>query len=191
MKLILTCLLFITFQFSYSQTKVYTASIKGHEVGEMRVQREISDNKVEIKTNVNIEAHFIFTLHVKYEITSIYQNDQLIESKAIAHQNGHLKHEIYVDKVNGRYKVNKDGEVSYFNVDNIYGADLFYFEEPDEVDQTFAVFTLEFMDIEKGDGHEYFFEHDGKKEIIDYTGGSVDKIKIEHRFYDILLERKD
>jgi len=174
----------------HGQSLVYDAFLRGQQVGEMRLQKEVSDNKTSITSTTHIEAHLLFTLTVDIEIESIYQHGILVESNAVSKQNGNIHSEVSIYRNEDAYTLMIDGEKSALNHAALLGADIFYFEEPKQMKHAIALASGEYLTIEKDADHRYFFVHDGKKERHLYETDTLQRVEIEHSLYTITLKRR-
>jgi len=175
---------------SSGQTLRYDAILRGHSVGELKVVKEVSDNKTTIETSTHIVAHMLFKITVDVTTKSTYMDGVLIESEAVSKQNGHIHESVYIHKTDNGYSIDVDGEKEQLNVETLIGADTLYFEEPKSISHTMALASAQYLDIEKGKGGAYFFVHDGKKESHQYKAGVLEEVVIEHKLYTVTMKRK-
>lgn len=173
-----------------SQSLTYEAFLKGKKVGEMKVVKEVSDNKTSITATTHIKAHMIFTIRVDVDTKATYMDNVLIESEAVSKQNGHIHSSVQMHQSQGGYVINVDGDESKLQEENIVGADFLYFEEPKAINSTIALASGEYLTIEKGTDGEYFFVHDGKRESHHYASGVLEKVIIEHSLYTVVMKLK-
>lgn len=173
-----------------SQTLVYDAFIHGHNVGQMKVTREVNDESTKISVDTHIEAHMLVTITVDFTSESTYMNNKLIIGEAKSSTNGHLKSSVHTVFKDGRYEVNMDGDISVLQKDNIVGADYFYFEVPDNGQELYALATGIMLNVNKDHEGVYYFEHDGKKELHKFSNGSLEELKIRHRLYTVTFKRR-
>ena len=109
--IVVLCLISINLQ---GQTLVYDAFIHGHNVGQMKVTREVNDESTKISVDTHIEAHMLVTITVDFTSESTYLDNKLIVGEAKSSTNGHLKSSVHTVFKNGYYEVNIDGDVSTF-----------------------------------------------------------------------------
>lgn len=189
--LVLLCCLIGSSQVLYSQTLVYEGFLRGNKVGELTAQREVNDENVKIYVSTDIEAHMLFTIDVFLESQSTYIDQELKESSSLSKVNGNLKSSVQTVQHEDYYQIDKDGENKKLKESSVIGADIFYFEEPKNIDEAYSLALGEMMDVEKGEEPGvYFFEQDGKKEYHRYKNGKLAELKIDHALYTITFKIK-
>lgn len=179
----------ITIQ-SKAQTHVYEAFIRGNKVGEMKVVQEVNDERETISVVTHIEAHMLVSIRVDFESRSTYMDGKLIESTASSKTNGRLHSQTETSLKNGLYVVNQGSDSKSLQKTTLYGGDLFYCEEPSDLKKVYSLTSGEFLKVEKAADHEYYFEHDGKKELHKYQNGILQELQIDHRLYTIIFKLK-
>lgn len=188
-QLLIIVLLFSTNSFLVSsQTYVYDVFIKGHNVGTMRVEREINDESEKIHITSHIVAHMIVKIRVDFESHSTYMNGALVEAESISKTNGHVHSKATTILKDGKYQVNIDGDLKQVNGSNLVGADLFYFEEPTNINKVYALATGQILTVVSEGNNTYYFEHDGKKELHKYDNGVLSELKLVHRLYTCIFK---
>lgn len=173
------------------QTLQYDAFLAGQRVGEFIIQKEVSDNKTSIMSKTHIEAHLLFSLTVNIETTSIYIDEVLVESETIQKQNGKIHSSVIIHQTDEGYVIDFDGDRKELKEEFLLGADLFYFEEPKQIQQSLELASGELLSIQKDEQGRYFFTHDGKKELHQYKNGKLDNVEINHQLYTIILKRRN
>lgn len=172
------------------QTLIYDAFIHGHNVGQMKVTREVNDESTKISVDTHIKAHMLVTITVDFTSESTYMNNKLIVGESKSSTNGHLKSSVHTVFKNGYYEVNMDGVVSKLQENSVVGADYYYFEVPDHGQELYALATGIMLNVDKDHEGVYYFEHDGKKELHTFSNGSLEKLKISHRLYTVTFKRR-
>jgi hypothetical protein len=173
---------------SNAQTYVYDAFIKGHNVGEMTVDREVNDESEKISVISHIKAHMLVTIRVDFESHATYMNGALVEAEAISKTNGHLHSEATTILKNGKYQANVDGESKQVSGSKLIGGDMFYFEEPTDVKKVYSLASGEMLNVSKKSANQYYFEHDGKKEVHKFSDGILSEMSLEHRLYTVVFK---
>lgn len=174
------------------QTYVYDAFIKNHKVGQMTVVREVNDESEKISVKTHIEAHMLVKIRVDFESHSTYMNGALVNAEAISKTNGHVHSKAITTRKNGRYFAERnDLKPVGLDMEDYYGGDLFYFEEPKNISQVYALATGELLAVTKEGEDIYYFEHDGKKELHRYEEGKLAELRIEHRLYTVVFKLVD
>lgn len=173
---------------SNAQTYVYDAFIRGHDVGEMTVDREVNDESEKVNVVSNIKAHMLVTISVNFESNATYVDGGLVESEAITKTNGHLHSKATTILKNGRYQLTLDGETKSINGTKLAGGDLFYFEEPVDVKKVYSLANGQILNVSKGGDNEYYFEYDGKKELHKYSNGILNEMRLEHKLYTVIFK---
>lgn len=172
------------------QTLVYDAFIHGHNVGQMKITREVNDESIKISVDTHIKAHMLVSITVDFTSESTYMNNKLIIGESKSSTNGHLKSSVHTVFKNGYYEVNMDGDVSKLIEDSVVGADYYYFEVPDHGQELYALATGIMLNVNKDHEGVYYFEHDGKKELHTFSNGSLEELKISHRLYTVTFKRR-
>ena len=187
---LLTALLF-TFTFNcFSQTLIYDAYIRGDNVGEMKVVREVNDEATKINVATHIEAHMLVKIIVDFKSSSTYMDNKLLLGEAETRTNGHLKSSVHTVLKDGHYNIDIDGQTSKINKHELVGADYYYFEVPENGAESYALATGGILDMVKEDQNEFYFEHDDKKEVHTFKNGVLQELEISHRFYTITFKRR-
>lgn len=174
-----------------SQTLYYDASLHGHQVGELVIKKEVSDNKTSIISKTHIEAHLLFSLTVDITTESVYVNDILVESETISKQNDKIHSSVMIYQKDQGYIINIDGDEDLLKESELLGADLLYFEEPKQIKKSLALASGELLQIQRDEKGRYFFIHDGKEELHEYENGKLDNVEINHKLYTIILKRRN
>ncbi len=174
-----------------AQTHLYEAFIKGHKVGEMKVVQEVNDESEKISVVTHIEAHMLVTIRVDFESHSSYMDGQLVEATAISKTNGRVHSQAQTSFKNGAYTARVDRKTKVLEQKTIYGGDLFYCEEPVDLKEVYSLASGELLQVEKAGDHEYYFVHDGKKELHKYANGVLKELQIDHRLYTVIFKLKE
>ncbi|GAB5526626.1 MAG: hypothetical protein Roseis2KO_44980 [Roseivirga sp.] len=174
-----------------AQTHVYEAFIRGNKVGEMKVVQEVNDESEKISVVTHIEAHMLVSIRVDFESHSSYMDGKLIEATAISKTNGRVHSQAQTSFKNGSYTVKVDRKTKTLAQKTIYGGDLFYCEEPTDMKEVYSLASGELLQVEKAGDHEYYFVHDGKKELHKYTDGVLSELQIDHRLYTVIFKLKE
>ena len=188
-RFLLICLVVSTVTLmSNVQTYVYDAFIKGHDVGEMTVDREVNDESEKISVTSRIKAHMLVTIRVDFDSNSTYMDGALVEAEAITKTNGHLHSQAKTILKDGKYQVNLDGDSKQVAGSKLIGGDMFYFEEPTNVKKIYSLASAEMLDVSTASSNEYYFEYDGKKELHKYSNGVLSEMRLEHRLYTVVFK---
>ncbi len=173
---------------SFGQTLTYDAFIRGDNVGQMTVIREVNDEATKITVDTHIEAHMLVKIVVDFKSSSTYMDNKLLIGEAETSTNGHLKSSVHTVYKDGHYDVNIDGDTKRINQDDLVGADYYYFEVPENGAKSYALATGGILSMVKNDQNEFYFEHDNKKEIHTFKNGLLQELEISHRFYTITFK---
>ena len=188
-RLLLICIIVATNTIlSNAQTYVYDAFIKGHNVGEMTVDREVNDESEKISVISHIKAHMLVTIRVDFESHATYMNGTLVEAEAISKTNGHLHSEATTILKNGKYQAKVDGNTKPVSGSELIGGDMFYFEEPTDIKKVYSLASGEMLNVSKESANQYYFEHDGKKELHKFSDGVLSEMRLEHRLYTVIFK---
>ncbi|OEK01135.1 hypothetical protein BFP97_06260 [Roseivirga sp. 4D4] len=176
---------------AYGQTLIYDAYIRGDNVGEMKVIREVNDEATKITVDTHIEAHMIVKITVDFKSSSTYMNNKLLIGEAESRTNGHLKSSVHTTFKDQHYELNKDGKISKLNRNDLVGADYYYFEVPDNGTESYALATGGMLEMVRKDQNSFYFEHDKKKELHTFKNGVLQELEISHRLYTITFKLRD
>ena len=187
----LTLLTSTSYQYGLAQTMVYDAFLKGHNVGKMTVTREVNDESDKISVVSHIKAHMIVNIRVDFESHSTYMDGKLMESEASSKTNGHDHDNTHTIWKGDHYEVSLGRKTKPIAEQKLFGGDLFYFEEPANIDKVYSLTSGELLYVEQDDSNKYFFEHDGKKELHIYENGTLKELHIEHRLYTVIFKLSD
>lgn len=174
----------------FGQTLIYDAYIRGHNVGEMKVIREMNDEATKIIVDTHIEAHMMVKIVVDFKSSSTYMDNKLLIGEAESRTNGHLKSSVHTVLKDGHYTVDVDGDVSRIDQDDLVGADYYYFEVPKNGTESYALATGGMLNMVKKGQNSFYFEHDGKKELHTFKNGVLQELEISHRFYTITFKKR-
>ncbi len=170
------------------QTRVYDAFIHGNKVGEMKVVREVNDESEKISVSTYIVAHMIVKIRVDFESYSTYMEGKLMESEAVTKTNGHIHSKAHSIFKEGYYEVTVGKKTKRIDRPKLFGGDLFYLEEPVNIDEAYALATGDMLEVIKQEEGEYYFEHDGKKELHKYVEGQLKELHLEHKLYTVIFK---
>ncbi|NVK86165.1 MAG: hypothetical protein HWE21_17690 [Cytophagia bacterium] len=173
-----------------SQELVYEGFMRGKKVGELVATREVNDENTRITLKTNIEAHMLVKITVELHSESMYTNQSLVHASSISKVHGNVKSDVQTVKKGDFYEVQVDGDVKTVNHTSLVGADIFYFEEPKNINSVYALAMGEMLQVEKGEANVYYFEHDGKKEYHKYIDGILHEVEISHTLYTMTFKLK-
>lgn len=191
----LLLVVFISFQSVFQQKAlgqelIYEGFMRGQKVGELIATREVNDEMTKITLDMRIEAHMLVKIVVEMNSESVYRNLTLVEASSVAKANGHLKSSVITVKKDNGYQVDINGDMSKIPNKSLVGADIFYFEEPNQLEKIYALASGEMLEVVKSRENEYFFEHDGKKELHKYLNGVLHEVEINHNLYSLTFKLK-
>jgi len=176
---------------SLGQTNIYEAYIKGHKVGEMKVVKEINDEGIKINVDTHIEAHMLMNITVDFKSSSTHMNNMLVDASAESRANGHLKNSVQTHFSNGKYQINLNGKQKTSSESDLVGADLYYFEVPEDGQTLYSLATGELITKKKESDKEYYFIHDDKKESHLFDQHGLTQLTISHKLFTVTFKRKD
>lgn len=175
-----------------AQKLTYEGFMRNKKVGELTAVREVNDENTKIHISTDIEAHMLVKIEVELKSESTYINQELVESSSISKMNGHVKSNVQTVHKNDHYQINADGDDIKISKSSMVGADIFYFEEPKNINEVYSLALGELLQVEKGEeAGVYFFEQDGKKEYHKYKNGVLAEVHIDHALYSITFKIKD
>ncbi|HEY9116744.1 MAG TPA: DUF6134 family protein [Roseivirga sp.] len=186
-----SCILFFyTSTHIHAQQLIYEGFMRGEKVGELIANREVNDEMTKISLETRIEAHMLVKIVVEMNSESVYRDLALVEASSVAKANGHLKSSVITIKKDNGYQLDVNGDKSQLQSKSLIGADIFYFEEPANLKQIYALASGEMLEVVKGGENEYYFVHDGKKELHRYEDGLLQEVEINHALYSLTFKLK-
>ncbi len=156
----------------------------------MKVEKIESAGTTTINISTHIEAHMLIKVVVDYTSTSTYANNALTKSEAKTMTNGHLKESVEIKKVGNAYSLQINGKDESIDEPSILGADLYYFEVPEDGSKLYSLATGKPLEVIKSDAYTFFFEHDGKKESHVFSNNQLSELSISHKLYTIHFKKK-
>ena len=118
-------------------------------------------------------------------------NNKLVESSAQIRTNGHLKESVQISLQENNYRVNQNGKEQILEVKELLGADLYYFEVPEDNMELYSLARGEALHVVQSNSSSFLFEHEGKKESHTFKEGALDELTINHKLYSIIFKKKD
>lgn len=171
----------------------YKLSVKGKETGLLNVWEEQDSKRKKIRVETEVDANLLFlNMEVKYSVESIYENGILQKSKARTFVNGKKKKAVNIRYRNGRYRINKDREVSYHDDPIHYSGAMLYIEEPRNTDQVFSEMDAVYKPIHVNGPHQYELDepNGNRQNEYHYHNGILRKAVIDHSLMNFTVERK-
>lgn len=187
----------ILFQYAFcqglsGQELVYEGFMGEEKVGELVVSREVNDENVKIIVQTNLSAHLLVKVAIDIYSESMYVDQSLMQASAISKVNHKVHSDVETIRLNNGYRINVNGKSTSVDNQALIGADIFYFEEPVNIDSIYSLTTGKMLDVVKGDkSHVYYFEDDGKAEYHEYQNGILQQVQIKHTLYSIVFKLKD
>ena len=154
----------------------------------MTAYREVNDESEKISVTSYIDAHIFAKARTDFESHSTYIDGRLVEAEAISKTNGHIYSKATTILKNGKYQAQVDKKLVSIEHEKIIGGDLFYFEEPINIDNVYMLATGQMLNVESSSEHEFYFEHNGKKELHKYVDGVLNEMRLEHKLYTVIFK---
>jgi len=171
---------------SQSQRLNYKIVKGSDEIGWLKLDKNISGNKLTLELTSEIKTRMIFLFKVCSKETSSFENGKLIQSTQFRKTNGEVKLNKQTRLAADKYEVIENGEKQKLSITYI-GLNLLslYFQEP-----TATLFYCDkhecFISITRTNdgGYKVIFPDDNSN-VFYYSGGICTRVKIEHTFYTV------
>lgn len=175
----------VLFLFSFSllaqdQTLRYDVVYKGDIIGNMQVDQNRSDGKVNLKMVSNVQMHLIFAIKMYTEEASSFENGKLIYSSVYRRVNGKEKANKQTRAVGGNYQTSSGGNVDMVNNKAIkFNIHSLYFNEPLNLQKVYSDNFLQLLPIKKIDDHSYKIQlPDGNCNYYFYKNGICNRVEV-------------
>ena len=193
--LLLTGLLFSTTSISAQKTDItFTVFFKDDNIGTIHATETITGTKtnkdVSTQTDVSI---FMISLHVESEVTSIHDNNILIDATAYRHANrGNadiIAHTIRIaDKTYLKERNGKKEQINNINITNCV-VDLF-FHEPKGIKTIFSNSYTDFLPLKDwGNGKYELITPDNKNTFYTYQNGKLITLEVNTPLGKVVSKR--
>lgn len=154
----------------FSQKAIYNVYAGNHYLGKMDVVLDESDSTmdVEIESYSRFKLLF-FEVNLKYTLSCIYKNRELIKSMVVTFVNNHIHSTIETSKQQGdQYLILKDEDEIEYNHAISYSGALLYFKEPNEISRLYSEIDGVTKPLEKMGVHEYQIKEPDNGNINEY-----------------------
>lgn len=140
-----------------AQTYAYHAFVKNDKVGEVKVVREVNDEaeKISIKGFYRFDSDSIML--IQFNSKSTYMDGMLKEAESTTAVNGQGETSVLIWQEDEHYVIRKSGldMAIPILVEELFGLDLFFFEEPKTIRHAYSTFTGEKYWIQSTHGPLY------------------------------------
>lgn len=157
----------------------------GDEIGWMRLEKNVTANKLSLVLISEIKTRIIFLINVSAKETADFENGKLMHSSQFRKTNGNIKVNKQTRFISDKYEVLENGEKQNLSYRYI-GTNLLslYFQEPAGINVLYCDKHECFISVTKTEdgGYKVKFPDDNSN-VFYYSGGICTKIIIEHTFY--------
>ena len=172
-----------------AQTREYEVFLKGKQVGQLKVVREVNDESEKITVITLIDAQALVGLTQYDESQASYMDGKLIDATSITKINGSTA-TTQTTLRKGGYTINEDGKSKRLGQLMLFGSDLLYFEEPVGLERVYILALGKELNLHKRDNRNWSFEHNGSQHVYNYTGGVLTELQIENNSYKLTFRLK-
>ncbi|MGE0566510.1 MAG: DUF6134 family protein [Bacteroidia bacterium] len=185
----------ILFAFSgvKAETISYAIKLGGFKIGSLNTTHIRKGNIDYYSVISNVEVNLIFKIKVYYKTVSIYNNNQLIESKVSSNVNGNSyasntiwdgqKYKIDCSAYKYSYSDSSRTEPIYWSVSKLY------FEKPDVGAEIYAETYGRFSEFKKGGNNQFQVEVQKSKQIYYYDNSLLGKVEMINSIKNFEIER--
>ncbi len=172
---------------SQSQNLHYKIVQGGDEVGWMKLEKNMTGNKLRLVLVSDIKTRLIFQIKICAKETAEFENGRLIHSTLFRKTNGDVKLNKLTRLKANKYEVEENGEKQNLAFTNITTNLLsLYFQEPVGINALYSDKFESFVKVTKTDDGGYKVKFpDGNSNIYYYRAGICCKVIISHTFYTV------
>ncbi len=191
MKLLITISLLVASLLTNAQTYKYEIISKDKKIGTIEGTIIKKNNITKVDIVALGEIDFILTEHVKYQLNSMYKNDELQFSSATIFLNNKTHFSSVVKKEGDYYIIDKNEHKESFTDPIHYSGALLYFVEPKTFKRIFSeIDNVEKDIIKESEGTYKIINPDTEKaSYFTYENGILKTANIHHTYIDVKINR--
>lgn len=169
----------------------YSIHMLGENIGEFAVTQTSNNGNININAITEIKVNLLFSFHVKYVQSTVYNQGVLQNAHVETYKNGKLNSTISIKYEKGLYKLIVDGDTTIINDSITYSGSLIYFNEPKVTTRIFKERNAEMRQIAPEEEHTYIIK-DEKGRVLNryfYEGGILQYATMRHALGNVELKR--
>ncbi|WP_370088781.1 DUF6134 family protein [Ekhidna sp.] len=175
-------ILSIVSQASMGQTLHYEVVKGSKKLGDMTVDRTISENQVKYEINSQVTFRILFSFTVDYESTSEYKNGRLIKEYTHNMLNGSTQKKSTIWFDGQKYTLDLDGARITVKEPIEYSVAAIYFQEPKDGQRVYSPQFGDYLTFVKIGDHEYEMESPDGLNTYTYINGICSEVKVSRDF---------
>lgn len=168
--------------------------VKGEKIiGKVLAEKKSIDDTTVITITSEAKFKLLFSFNVSYLLEEKFVDDILVSGKAINYLNDKIQKKSEVRKLENKYVVNLDEEISEFELSKItYSISNLYFEQPPKLDITiFSQQFASFLALFNESNNEYKLESPNGNNNYNYEDGILKKVKISRSYANFYFKLRE
>jgi hypothetical protein len=173
---------------AHSQSRNYTVTRKGGEIGWVSLEKKTDSNGTLISFASEVRTSFIITFSSSAKEISEFRDGKLQHSYFYRTTNGNIKADRHTRFTGNNYEVDNPSSNRKLNIPPVtYNTLCMYFQEPVGIKQVYSDNCQCLLDITKEADGSYSITTDGATNQFYYLYGICYRVKIDSRFYSATL----
>lgn len=168
----------------------YSIHMLGTTIGEFAVTQTYNKENINIYAITEINVKLLFSFHIKYVQSSVYNQGVLQSAHVESFKNGKLNSTMCMKYEKGSYKLIVDGDTTIINDAITYSGSLIYFNEPKTATRIFKERNAEMRQIALAGNHTYTIK-DEKGKLLNkyfYEDGILQQATMRHALATVELK---
>ena len=169
----------------------YSIHLLGANVGEFVVTQTTNNGNININAITEIKVNLLFSFHIKYIQSTVYNQGVLQNSHVETYKNGKLNSSMWMKYEKEAYQLIVDKDTTTIKEPITYSGSLIYFNEPKVTTRIFKERNAEMRQIVPEDKHTYIIK-DEKGRVLNryfYEGGILRYATMRHTLGNVELKR--
>lgn len=169
----------------------YSIHMLGATIGEFAVTQTNNKENINIYAITEINVKLLFSIHIKYVQSTVYNHGVLQSAHVESFKNGKLNSTMCMKYEKGSYKLIVDGDTTIINDAITYSGSLIYFNEPKTSKRIFKERNAEMRQIAPEEEHTYIIK-DEKERVLNrylYEDGILQHATMRHALANVELIR--
>jgi len=169
----------------------YSIHTLGATIGEFAVTQTNNNGNINIKAITEIKVNLLFSFHIKYVQSTVYNQGILQNAHIEIFKNGKLNSTTWIKYEKGSYQLIVDGNTTIINDSITYSGSLLYFNEPIAKKRILKERNAEMSQIAQEEEHTYIIK-DEKERVLNryfYEEGILQHATMRHALGNVALIR--
>ncbi len=175
-----------------AQTYTFDQYAGNRKVGVLTADRKHQGDREVINITSVINTKMVFTIDIRYEMETVFENGVMQQSEVTVYRNGKLKERSLLQREGRRYRCEKDGSVEWLDHPGVtFTSASLYFSPPRGVEEVFSEQYIAFNPIRYEKDGAYRMDPVAKNQPNRYTyqEGQLTEVEIGHWFANLTLKR--